>query len=150
MVLFAKESELNEIWDLMKSYEEYKRITYILYIVKENVKTPYKSVFYDPSNPSYSNNTIFPINLMRDLAIESIDTTHYFVSDIDVFSSDTLYDTLRKHNETLKDPKAVLLLKSFLMNEQVVDHSECYKKGVCHNMYSLFIIDDMQLGPSTS
>ena len=32
-----------------------------------------------------------------------------------------------------------------MMNEQVVDHSECYKKGVCHNMYSLFIIDDVIL-----
>ena len=153
MVIFATENEIDELREVIDSYKSYKRITFILYIVKSRTNSRYQSIYYDGKKPVYRNNTIFPINVLRDLAIEFIfpinvlrdlaiefiDTTHYFVSDIDVYSSDTLYSTLQIHNQTLKDPKAVLLLKSFLMNEKEVDHKNCYEKGLCENMYAIWI-----------
>lgn len=139
MVIFATENEIDELREVIDSYKSYKRITFILYIVKSRTNSRYQSIYYDGKKSVYRNNTIFPINVLRDLAIEFIDTTHYFVSDIDVFSSDTLYSTLQIHNQTLKDPKAVLLLKSFLMNEKEVDHKNCYEKGLCENMYAIWI-----------
>ena len=139
MVIFATENEIDELREVIDSYKSYKRITFILYIVKSRTNSRYQSIYYDGLKPVYRNNTIFPINVLRDLAIEFIDTTHYFVSDIDVYSSDTLYSTLQIHNQTLKDPKAVLLLKSFLMNEKEVDHKNCYEKGLCENMYAIWI-----------
>ena len=134
MVIFAKENEFEELKEIIDTYKSYKRITFIVYIVKTRVGSNYQCIYYDAKKPVYRNNTIFPINVLRDLAIEFIDTTHYFVSDIDVYSSDTLYSTLHLHNKTLKDPKAVLLLKSFLMNEEKVDHKNCYEKGQCTDM----------------
>ena len=134
MVIFVKENEIEELRGVIESYRSYKRITFILYIVKNRKGSKYESIYYDVKKPVYRNDTIFPINVLRDLAIEFIDTTHYFVSDIDVFSSDTLYSTLQIHKKTLKDPKAVLLLKSFLMNEKEVDHKKCYEEGLCKEM----------------
>ena len=128
------ESELHLAIDLIQAYEHYRQITFLLYIIKDQPSIKSRSIFYDTTGPSYSNETIFPINLLRDLAIESIETTHYFVSDIDVFSSETLYDSLMLHNETLRDPKAVLLLKLFLMDKKQIDHDSCFKEGQCTYM----------------
>ena len=133
MVIFATENEIDELREVIDSYKSYKRITFILYIVKSRTNSRYQSINYNGKKCVYRNNTIFPINVLRDLAIEFIDTTHYFVSDIDVYS------TLQIHNQTLKDPKAVLLLKSFLMNEKEVNHKNCYEKGLCENMYAIWI-----------
>ena len=91
------ESELHSVIELIQAYEHYRQITFLLYIIKDKSSIQGRSIFYDTKGPSYSNETTFPINLLRDLAIESIETTHFFVSDIDVFSSETLYlfrDTL--------------------------------------------------------
>ena len=121
MVIFATENEIDELREVIDSYKSYKRITFILYIVKSRTNSRYQSIYYDGKKPVYRNNTIFPINVLRDLAIE------------------TLYSTLQIHNQTLKDPKAVLLLKSFLMNEKEVNHKNCYEKGLCENMYAIWI-----------
>ena len=134
MSIMIMESELHSTIDLIQAYEHYRQITFLLYIIKDQPSIQGRSIFYDTTGPSYSDETIFPINLLRDLAIESIETTHYFVSDIDVFSSETLYDSLMLHNKTLRDPKAVLLLKSFLMNEKKIDHEACYTEGQCTYM----------------
>ena len=134
MSIMIMESELHSTIDLIQAYEHYRQITFLLYIIKDQPSIQSRSIFYDTTGPSYSDETIFPINLLRDLAIESIETTHYFVSDIDVFSSETLYDSLMLHNKTLRDPKAVLLLKSFLMNEKKIDHEACYTEGQCTYM----------------
>ena len=134
MSIMIMESELHSVIDLIQAYEHYRQITFLLYIIKDQTSIQGRSIFYDTTGPSYSNETIFPINLLRDLAIESIETTHYFVSDIDVFSSETLYDSLMLHNETLRDPKAVLLLKLFLMDKKKIDHDSCFQEGQCTYM----------------
>ena len=81
MVIFVTENEIDELREVIDSYKSYKRITFILYIVKSRIGSRYQSIYYDEKKPVYRNNTIFPINVLRDLAIEFIDTTHYFVSD---------------------------------------------------------------------
>ena len=138
MSIMIMESEIPNVIKLINDYKNYQRITYLLYIIKEKPSFQGRSIFFDSTGPTFSNETIFPINLLRDLAIESIETTHYFVSDIDVFTSETLYKSLMIHNETLHDPKAVLLLKLFLMNEAKIDHERCYKEGRCNYMYCLW------------
>ena len=136
------ESELHSVIKVIQAYEHYRQITFLLYIIKDKTSIPGRSIFYDTTGPSYSKETTFPINLLRDLAIESIETTHFFVSDIDVFfvsdidvfSSETLYESLMLHQKTLHDPKAVLLLKSFLMNKNKIDHDSCFLEGQCTYM----------------
>lgn len=136
MSIFLKESELPRTEQIVNIYKNEKRITFLLYIISEDYKSFYKSIFYDVKGPQYYNETMFPINLLRDLAIETIETTHYFISDIDVFSSVTLYDTIIRHKEVLKDPKAVFLLKSFKMSTKTINHKDCFEKGICQQMYS--------------
>lgn len=135
MAVFLQETDIPEVKQLISEYSSLHRIKFILYIVKDKVDTPYRSIFFDPVKPLYSNETIFPINVLRDLAIESIETTHYFVSDIDVFSSDTLYDTILFHKDLLRNPKTVFILKSFLMSQATIDHSDCFSTGNCSWMW---------------
>lgn len=136
LVFFIEENDLYKMGKVIDEYRKYNRITFILYIVNHRKESSWQSIYYDISHPVVSNETIFPINILRDLAIEFIDTTHYFVSDIDVFSSDTLYDTLIKHKDVLKDPKAVLLLQTFITNKNAINLNNCFNKGVCKDMYN--------------
>lgn len=131
MAIFLRERDIPEVKQLINDYSSYRRIKFILYIVKDEVDTPYRSIYFDPVKPLYSNETIFPINVLRDLAIESIETTHFYVSDIDVFASDTLYDTILLHKDLLRMPRTVFILKSFLMSERTINHTDCYKTGNC-------------------
>ena len=102
----------------------------------KTMNTPYKSILYDDSGPIYSNNAIFPINLLRDLSIESIDTTHYFICDIDAFPSKSLYDSIVLHKELLYDHKAVFVLKLFkVITRSKKLANQCRKYGLCNKMY---------------
>ena len=59
-----------------------ERLFMIFYVAASNSS----SFQWEDSRETY-HSSIFPINLLRDLAIESIYTSHYFVSDIDIFPS---------------------------------------------------------------
>ena len=134
LAIAVKESELAQVGTLINAYNDYKQITFVIYVIRE-LNTYFKSIFYDDSGPIYSNKTIFPINLLRDLSIESIDTTHYFICDIDAFPSETLYDSIALHNETLHDQKAVFVLKLFKMITRSRRlYSQCRKYGLCNEM----------------
>ena len=134
LAIAVKESELAQVGTLINAYNDYKQITFVIYVIRE-LNTYFKSIFYDDSGPIYSNKTIFPINLLRDLSIESIDTTHYFICDIDAFPSETLYDSIVLHNETLHDQKAVFVLKLFKMKTRSRRlYSQCRKYGLCNEM----------------
>ena len=135
MVIFVTENEIDELREVIDSYKSHKRITFILYIVKSRTNSRYQSIYYDGKKPVYRNNTIFPINVLRDLAIEFIDTTHYFICDIDAFPSETLYDSIALHNETLHDQKAVFVLKLFkMLTRSRRLYSQCRKYGLCNEM----------------
>ena len=134
LAIAVKESELAQVGTLINAYNDYKQIAFVIYVIRE-LNTYFKSIFYDDSGPIYSNKTIFPINLLRDLSIESIDTTHYFICDIDAFPSETLYDSIALHNETLHDQKAVFVLKLFKMKTRSRRlYSQCRKYGLCNEM----------------
>ena len=137
MALFLKEEEIPLAQEIIDEYSKYRRIKFILYIVKKDITTPYQSIYYDNIGTTYSNETIFPINILRDLAVESIETTHYYVSDIDVFASDTLYQSIMSHKELLYDPHTIFILKSFLMSQKSINHTDCFGRGDCKGMYSL-------------
>lgn len=135
LAISVLESELAQVEALINSYIEYKQITFVIYVIK-TMNTPYKSILYDDSGPIYSNNAIFPINLLRDLSIESIDTTHYFICDIDAFPSKSLYDSIVLHKELLYDHKAVFVLKLFkVITRSKKLANQCRKYGLCNKMY---------------
>ena len=57
-----------------------------------------------------------------------------YVSDIDVFASDTLYESIMSHKELLYDPHTIFILKSFLMSQKSINHTDCFGKGDCKGM----------------
>ena len=141
LAICVLESQLSQVGELIKKYNEYNQITFIIYVIRNNNDSSFKTIFYDDSGPVYSNNTIFPINLLRDLSIESIDTTHYFICDIDAFPSETLYDSIIMHNETLCDHKAIFVLKLFHMTVKSKKlNSQCRKYGLCDEMFILLAL----------
>lgn len=124
------ESEIPPLLKLINSISRQSQITFVIYIVKE-YNGEHKSVFFNEQGPEYSNEVIFPINLLRDLAVESIDTSHFFICDIDAFPSQTLYDSILLHKEVLNDPKAVFILKLFSMNNRDKKVIKCKNNGDC-------------------
>ena len=124
------ESEIPPLLKLINSISRQSQITFVIYIVKE-YNGEHKSVFFNEQGPEYSNEVIFPINLLRDLAVESIDTSHFFICDIDAFPSKTLYDSILLHKEVLNDPKAVFILKLFSMNNRDKKVIKCKNNGDC-------------------
>ena len=55
------------------------------------------------------------MNILRDMAIESIETTHYVAIDIDLFISSTLEDDIEKNRALLNDHHNILLIPLFEM-----------------------------------
>ena len=134
LAVAVSESQLAQVGTLIDAYNDYKQITFVLYVIRE-LNAPYQSILFDDFGPVYSNNTIFPINLLRDLSIESIDTTHYFICDIDAFPSETLYDSILLHNETLHDHKAVFVVKLFhMITRSRALKKQCSRYGNCNHM----------------
>ena len=117
------------------AFSKTKQIIFILYILKELPNVPFRSIYYDTYGADHFNQTVFPINLLRDLAIESIDTSHFVITDIDAFPSKTLYSSLRAHTKLLTNEKAVVLIKTFRMNAEGINLRMCFKKGICLNMF---------------
>ena len=68
---------------------------------------------------------VYPMNLLRDLSIESIRTSHYFMMDIDVFPSNTLYSRVIGYGGLLSNPGVILVLPLFsFRSEDVLNCTE--------------------------
>ena len=72
-----------------------------------------KAFFVDVKSKIGLNDNLYPINELRDVAIESIATTHYLLLDADVFPSNDLYHIIRLNHETLENHYNCLLLELF-------------------------------------
>ena len=86
--LFITTGEIERAVRLINKYSSNRRIIFVLYIkeIKPSINPHYvgmKKIRYF--------NSIFPINFLRDLCIESISTTHYLYLDGDVFVSSISY-----------------------------------------------------------
>lgn len=94
------------------------------------------------------NTTLYPVNLLRDLSIESIQTTHYMNIDADLFISsltsdtylsiETIQQSIKDNSDYLLDERNVLLILTFMVvpNKAV---KRCRMEGVgCNAMCSLF------------
>lgn len=94
------------------------------------------------------NTTLYPVNLLRDLSIESIQTTHYMNIDADLFISsltsdmylsiETIQQSIKDNSDYLLDERNVLLILTFMVVPNKVV-KRCRMEGVgCNAMCSLF------------
>ena len=86
------------------------------------------------------NQSIFPINLLRSLGINSIHTSHYTVTDIDLLPSETLYDNFHKLPQCLvNDNHAIILYPAFVVNKD--NFVSCREGGECNISYFLLTFE---------
>lgn len=67
----------------------------------------------------------YPVNALRNLALQNVQTTHLFYADVDFWSSENLYETLHSSSVTTRlsqDDKLALVVPAFQMKRQCDDH----------------------------
>ena len=132
LCLFIVESDMPKVDEVLKPYLN-DRITYVFYVVKEYQPHKYKAYYVKSRKErEWFNAPIFPLNLVRDLAIESIQTTHYLLIDIDFFISRTLYKNIYQHKEQLAKSNTVVLLPTFITEEHRLE--ECRRNDTCEKL----------------
>lgn len=96
--LFCRSDSIEEAAKAIHLYSRYTRVKFVLYL--KDVHSS-KSTFYRGKKAVRFFTSIFPINFLRDLCIESITTTHFLYLDGDVFVSGTCFQCFVKIRESL-------------------------------------------------
>lgn len=135
LCLYLREIQMNKIDTILSPYMK-SNITWTFYVVK----TVHSGTYATHVNSLKKNdvttfrNPIFPINLVRDLAIESIDTTHFLFADIDYFVSKTLRQNLDSYSHVLSKQNVMILLPTFAMRWSLLN--SCRQYGNCEKCHS--------------
>ena len=141
-------TELPQVDEMINQYKSRSKLQIIIYIRKP----------FDPMDLSdnyfinFLNGTIitqpqdkpiFPINLLRSLGINSIFTTHFMVTDIDLLPSETLYSHFFDiPKPILRDERSAILYPAFVMNKDIFD--SCRDGGECNISY--YFCQEFHLG----
>ena len=110
-----------------------RRIVFTVYVVK--TITSNTIPFYVLANRTHLNypEGFYPINMLRDLAIESISTTHLLIADTDMFPSMGMESSINEYAEVLRDHHNMIALTLFRYNNHS-SLSQCYSEGVCEEL----------------
>ena len=82
--LYCSSNYIEQAAKSIHAFSDYSRVKFVLYIKDEQSTV---QPFYRGQQKLRFFKSIFPINFLRDLCIESITTTHYLYLDGDVFVS---------------------------------------------------------------
>ena len=94
-----------------------------------------------PAAPTTTYSETYPLNQLRNLAIQGLQTTHAVSLDIQVLTSDTLYDILHSPStvrELAKDPRLAIVLPSFEVKD-VSSHDDNSLRGIPDTFERLII-----------
>ena len=129
-----KESEVESLANRILGCAGLGRIVFTVYVTKTITSStiPFY-VLADGTHLNYPEG-FYPINTLRDLAIESISTTHLLVADTDVFPSMGLESSINEYAEVLRDHHNMIALTLFRYNNHS-SLSRCYSEGVCEELY---------------
>ena len=125
--ILVKESEVESLADRILECAGLRRIVFTVYVTKTitNNAIPFY-VLADGTHLDYPEG-FYPINTLRDLAIESISTTHLLVADMDVFPSMGLESSINEYAEVLRDHHNMIALTLFRYNNHS-SLSQCYSE----------------------
>ena len=109
------------------------RIVFTVYVTKTITSNtiPFY-VLADGTHLNYSDG-FYPINTLRNLAIESISTTHLLVADTDVFPSMGMESSINEYAEVLRDHHNMIALTLFRYKNHS-SLSQCSSEGVCEEL----------------
>ena len=131
--VFVQQSKVDKLAERMLQFASERRVVFTVYVQK--TIDPERRPYYLTSKRkkrSFSKG-LYPMNLLRDLAIESIQTTHYCMIDVDVFLSSTLYNNLFKYADMLEDHNVVMFIPLFEY-ENSTALLECYNHNDCDRL----------------
>lgn len=131
--VYLKEGEMNNIDQVLSPYLS-SHILWTFYVVKEYPHRMVHSTYVkndDPEEVLRFDYHIFPINLIRDLAIESIHTTHFLFIDIDFFISSTIQKDIWLFRYFLSKPDTIFLIPTFTVKKSVL--SLCRRHRNCES-----------------
>ena len=131
--ILAKESEFATLAGVLTNYSSTRRLMFSVYITKTITKN--NTPFYVQQNGKHLNYSegFYPINTMRNLAIESISTTHCLVADVDMFPSNGLESSIDQYAEELCDHRNLVVVPTFQYKEHP-SLKKCYKEGECADL----------------
>ncbi len=76
----------------------------------------------------------YPVNLLRNLALAKVKTSHLIYIDVDFWTSENLYEVLKSSptipQALIDDPKLALVLPAFMLFRQCVDYRDCRKNNI--------------------
>ena len=128
-----KESEVESLANRILGCAGLGRIVFTVYVTKTITKSTIP--FYVQADGKHLNypEGFYPINTLRDLAIESISTTHLLVADTDVFPSMGLESSINEYAEVLRDHHNMIALTLFRYKKHPA-LNQCYSEGVCEEL----------------
>lgn len=102
-----------------------RNIIFTLYIVNDHPRV--KPYYVSQTRKIEFSQAFYPINVLRDIGIEAIHTTHYLIMDIDVLPSDNLHSTLMTHKSVLQDHRSCLIFQ-LLQYDQITpcNSTKCF------------------------
>lgn len=132
IAVYLQENDLHTLEEDMNRIAFHRNITFIFYIRRiRGSETP--SVFTWQNKTIMYPNGIYPMNILRDLSIESITTSHYVLLDVDTFISSTLESNIQRNQRLLCNHYNVLLLPLFeMVNSNAV--MKCRQDGMCNDV----------------
>ncbi len=133
--ILAKESEFATLAGVLTNYSSTRRLMFSVYITKTITKN--NTPFYVQQNGKHLNYSegFYPINTMRNLAIESISTTHCLVADVDMFPSNGLESSIDQYAGELCNHRNIIIVPTFQYNKHP-SLKKCYETGECDDLYS--------------
>jgi hypothetical protein len=73
----------------------------------------------------------YPVNVLRNRALDAVRTSHVVYLDVDFWPSVDLHDVLQLHVELLKtDPKQALVIPAFQLNRQCREWRDCRENNI--------------------
>lgn len=124
--VFALESEVERVASKLIQFGKRGDIVFSVYVRKSvsGANEPFYILPFTKGRMRLRKG-MYPMNLLRDLSIESIRTSHYFMMDIDVFPSNTLYSRVIGYGGLLSNPGVILVLPLFsFRSEDVLNCTE--------------------------
>ena len=130
IAVFLEEKDISQLESAITKFTSLKRIVFSFYIRK--AITPSNTPYYrkDKTNVKYFDNGLYPMNIMRDMAIETVETTHYLLLDIDTFISTTLEQDIESNKHFLNNHFNTLVFQIFQFSK-AVNQTICRLSGDC-------------------